>query len=165
MNGVNEKYSICRGDYADNLLLCETVAVAGYYLADCSVVGLALELASLAASVVFRDSLSCKITNFVSVDTTVGVSLAMSRLTSGCSYIASSGNTYMVEYSEADYELVQKMFRFDIFAKKWAETQYLGYLNGDKWGFDDDHFIKHDADSDVKATNNINKLNQLLANY
>ena len=165
MNDVWSKYETAGYDFLSNLASCAVLTTASYYLAACSPVGLAADLVWLATGLVMGSSLSCKINNYICVDTTIGVSLATSNATSGGTYISSSGKNYLVDYSISKYYIAQQMFRFDIFAKRWAEAKYLGYLKNDRFGFDDDYFIKHDADSDIKATDNINKLDQIYINY
>ncbi len=59
----------------------------------------------------------------------------------------------------------RRMFKIDIYAKKWAETKYLGYLQKDRLFMDDDFFLYHSANTESVVKNNIQALGNMYSTY
>ena len=142
------------------------MAGAGFQIAKLSPYGLALEITSLAASIIVGGGMDANIKNFVTVECANGMAMAVRNTFSDASYLKdTNGNMNIVVSGDEQMAITNEVLKLSIYARKWAENKYLNYLEDERLFFEANDYLSNDANSIQRSQDNIAKLNELYYKY
>ena len=143
---------------------CNASKAFGVYFAHCKLaglgpVGIAVEVGLLITSLIVGDACSVRVTNSINVGLAQEIDAAISRAYPIPHMGYNNEGEMIAAFTVEDIGDYTNLFIFDVFAKCYAEREYLRYLNQDRW------LIYKTDSSRSDATLNINALNKMICKY